>query len=254
MDNQADKVRIVILKKPYDTYRESQFTRDLLSKIFQLKLTGYQQHYPYGILPISDIDFIADHIVICLESENKELTPISGFKSVRNSVCKQFNLPFPIVAHKYGREVEKFSDYVSGIHAWMNDLELKKSEFAYNASWTIQPNLDKSVRNLVRELTYSLVCLYYTTEKIDYMINSTAALHAVNINEERMGMHYLKDSAGNKLSSFKSPTFFDQPFFIMHTIEGGFSAEFLEYSQKFKQLWDDRLVIGEKVQDEKIAA
>jgi hypothetical protein len=88
------------------------------------------------------------------------------------------------------------------------------------------------------------------------MINSTAALHGVNINEEKMGLHYLKNDQGNKMSPFPAPNFFDQPFYIMHTNEEGFSQEFVEFSLKrFGDIWNNRLIIGvEETDDEKVAA
>jgi hypothetical protein len=248
-----DDLKIVIVKRPYDSYRESQEVRDLLSKVFKLKLDGYTKYYPYGILPISDLDFIGDHILIC-KGERGNLVPISGFKFIRYSDCQTFRVPFPIFNHKFGQEIDKFSDYVEGIKCWMESLKQMGHDFGYTASWTMDPSLDKNLRNLIREMTYFLICTYPESENIFSVINSAAALHGVNIHKEKMGMQYLKAPSGEKLGAFDAPTFFGQPFYIMHTLPTGFSQSFRDECLKYKTMWENRIVIEKKIiESEKVA-
>lgn len=237
-------IKIVVLKCPYNTYKESEEMRNMLSLVFQLKLEGYMKYYPYGILPISDIDFVGDHILMC-RYENNVLIPVSGFKSIKNSVCEKFQLSFPIVQHKFGQQKEKFKNYVYGVDLWMNQLKQEGVDFAYNLSWTILPSLDRPTRNIVRELTFALMYFHYNHEGIKNVINSTAALRGINAQEERMEMEYLKDENGHALGAFESPTFYGQPFYIMHTKKTGFGSGFIEDCQKFRNLWESRLVIGD---------
>lgn len=246
-------LKIVVLKCPYNTYRESEEIRSWLSMVFKMKLDGYMKYYPYGILPISDIDFIGDHILMCRYEDGK-LVPVSGFKSIKYSVCEKFNIQFPVVQHKFGRDKDKFENYVSGIEKWMSDLINEKTDFAYNLSWTIQPELDKSTRNIVRELTFALMYFHYNQEGINNVINSTAALRGINAQEERMEMLYLKGGDGHTLGAFESPTFFGQPFYIMHTKKTGFGDLFKEDCKKYQSLWESRIIIGDTVIEKKQVA
>ncbi len=245
-------LKIVVLKRPYDTYRDSKEMRDLLSLVFKLKLDGYSKYYPYGILPISDVDFIADHILMCRYNGDM-LVPVSGFKSIKYSECLKFKIPFPIAQHKFGQETGKFSNYISGINNWMESLSSLNIDFAYNLSWTIQPEIEKAVRNTIRELTFALMYFHYNNEGIKNVINSTAALRGINAQEERMEMQYLRGGDGTKLGAFESPTFFGQPFYIMHTKQSGFGELFIKDCEKFQHLWDSRSIIGELVAEKKVA-
>lgn len=246
-------LRILILRRPYDSFRESEETRDLMTKIFKMKFDGYLKHYPYGIMPVGEIDFMGDHIVLCRQDDSG-YTPVAGFKSIKNSTCELFKIPFPVVAHKFGHNQEKFGRYVNAINHWSEKLAAQKIDFAYNLSWTMQTDLGKEDRALARDISYAMLALYYVYEGIDNVINSTAELHSVNTYQEYMGLTYLKDIENQKLPSFPAPNFADQPFYVMHTERTGFSPKFLDDCMiRFKNLWESRLIIGDK-KVEKVAA
>jgi hypothetical protein len=237
------KLKIVILDCPYDMYTTSEFTRNFLSDLFQLKLEGYQKHYPYGIMPISDYDFMATHVSICL-SDKGQLIPLAAFKSITNKICQKFRVPFPVVGHKFGVHKEKFPNHVDALHLWQEQCEERGESFAYNASWTMRNELDKDLRGICREVSYSLLHFHYHQEKIENMINSTACIHNVNTNEDAMGFKILKDRNGNFLEPFCSPVFFEQPFHLMYFDKAGLSEVFIKECEKYKDLWDARMIIN----------
>lgn len=236
-------LQIVILERPYDTYTSSPFTRELLSETFKLKLSGYTANYPYGILPISETDFMGNHIVLCLKDGGKFL-PITAFKSISNDVCENFRVPFPVINHKFGMFKDKFPEFVTALTSWQKCLEKDKKKFAYNSSWTISGEIEKELRNICREATMALFYHYYKDKKISNIINSASCVHNVEKLQEVMGFKYLQDSNGQKMSPFKSPVFFEEPFFIMHIEDDSYTEEFKKSCNQYQELWNNRIIIS----------
>ena len=244
------KLRVAVLECPYDTFTSSDFTRDFLTSIFKLKFEGYRKHYPYGIMPVSEYDFMATHVSICLE-DGERLLPLAAFKSITNVVCDKFRVAFPVVSHKFGSFKDDFPTHVEALNLWQQGCEDRQETYAYNASWTMRTDLDKDLRGICRELTYALLHFHYNHQKIQNMINSTACTHNVNINEEFMGLKYLKDKNGNFLEPFSSPVFYEQPFQLMYFDKSGLSDIFVQDCKKYQPLWDSRLVLNSKMLEQK---
>lgn len=236
------KLQTYIIKCPYDTYRESELTRTLMTDIFKLKFDGYRSYYPYGIMPVSDYDFMANHICLTLYDAEKYI-PLFAFKSITNEACKKFRAPFPVIGHKFGMYKENFMPWVEALQNWQDELDKKKVTYAYNASYTMHSTMNKDLRDLTRDISHAYLCYHYLTENINHVINSTANNHKINQIEEQMGWIYLKDKHGNKLPPFESPVFFEKPFYLMHTTENSFSEEFRKKCEPFKHLWENRVVI-----------
>ncbi|WP_408096020.1 hypothetical protein ACJVC5_13335 [Peredibacter sp. HCB2-198] len=237
------KFKVVVVECPYDIYTEDSFTRNFMTDLFKLKFEGYMKHYPYGIMPVSDYDFMATHVCLCIEEGNK-IVPLAAFKSISNEICKKFRAPFPVISHKFGMYKENFKDYVDAITQWQNNLEAKSKKYAYNASWTMRTDLDKELRNLCREISQSLFFYHYHDQDLLNVINSTACSHGVNTFQEYMGLKYLKSVRGEFMEPFKSPVFFEEPFAIMYLEEPGFSELFAKECQKYKSVWENRLIIN----------
>lgn len=244
-------LKVVVLKTPYNNFDTNAEVQSLLSNIFKLKLTGYKAHYPYGILPISDLDFIGNHVCLCLQ-ENNNLIPITAFKSVKKSACDRFQVPFPVVNHKFGMWKNNFQEFVDGINNWTESVLAEGRQPAYNASWTMDINLNKELRSLAREISMSLFYFYYNEEGITDVINSTSAKHNVNLIQENMGLEYLKDMNGEKLGTFNSPIFFQEPFYLMYLGTNGFSDNFSNECNKYASLWENRLEIDNAVENDTI--
>lgn len=238
-------LQVIVIKRPYDTYRDSEFTRNFMRDVFKLKLDGYCPRYPYGILPISDYDFMATHVCLA-HVKDGNFFPISAFKSVTSEDCKDFRAPFPVINHKFGMFQENFSVYIEALKNWENQLKGSNEIYAYNSSWTMQNDLPKDLRDLTRELSYVLLYHHYTSSNIKHVINSTSVNFKVSNYQEMMGLNYLQDSNGNILPPFNSPVFYEEPFFIMYLNENGFSELFSKRCELYKNLWENRIVINKE--------
>ncbi len=241
-DNEEADLEVIVIRRPYDTYRTSTQTRKIISDLFKLKLDGYCSHYPYGILPISDYDFMGTHVCLAIKRKD-DLFPVSAFKSISYQDCLDFDAPFPVINHKFGKYKDQFPEHVEALKSWEENLKKNNSKFAYNASWTMQSDLKGELRTAIRDVSYSLFYHYYTTEGIEHVINSTSCNYGVNKHQEAMGLKYLKDSSSQALPPFESPVFHNQPFYIMYLDQDGFSELFTRRSEKFSSIWKRRNVI-----------
>lgn len=239
-------IRVAIIDSPYDSFQNSKEVRDIMGRLWKLKLDGYKSHYPYGIMPISDVDYFANHIVICEEIQG-ELLPFASFKSITAARCKQVGIEFPIYDHMFrGCEVEA-ATHLKATKSWVADRVSEGRNVGYNASWTMCPRvlLDPELKLFMRELSTAMFYYYYTTNKIDNVIASASKTFKVNRLKEYMGFKYL-ESTGEALDAYPAKTFGDAPFYIMHLAKEDYPEKFIENSEKLKHFWDDRLELGER--------
>lgn len=247
------ELKVIVIERPYDTFTSSDFTKTFMADVFKLKFEGYCSKYPYGIMPVSDYDFMATHVCLALVNGDTYV-PISAFKSITSKVCADFRVPFPVINHKFGMYKENFKEYVSALEGWQKNLDQKGELYAYNASWTMKSDLSRELRDLTREISLALFYFHYTTNKINHVINSTSANFNVNKHQEMMGLHYLKDKNGSTMDAFKSPVFFEEPFFIMYLDQRGFSEIFAQKCKVFKDLWESRMVVNsDSITKQKVA-
>ena len=236
-------LQVLVLECPYDTFTTSEFTRELLMEIFKLKLDGYCSKYPYGVMPVSEYDFMGTHICIA-QFDGQKYTPISAFKSITSRTCRTFRTAFPAINSLFGNQREDYPEFVNAISKWQDDLDARGIEYAYNASWTMKTNLPAELREVVRNLAYGLFYLHYRTEHLDYVINATSAKFQVNKHQEVMGLKYLSDLKGEPLPALISPMFFNESYFLMYVDDGFYSDLFKRRCDPFEALWNDRLVVA----------
>jgi hypothetical protein len=247
------KLQIIVIERPYDTYRTSELTRKFMTDIFHLKMEGYCSHYPYGIMPVSDYDFMATHVCLTLQTENGYV-PISAFKSIDSNVCDIFRVPFPAINSKFGMFKNEFPVYVEALQDWEERIKSKNEVYAYNASWTMKTDLPKDLRDFTREISKALFYFYYSSAGIKYVMNSTSAHYGVNKIQESMGLEYLTRANGETLPTFISPVFFGEPFYLMYLGEKGYSKELVELAEQYKMMWKNRMVINGNTETKRKAA
>ncbi len=239
-------IRVAIIDSPYDTYQDSKEVRDVMARLWKLKLDGYKSHYPYGIMPISDVDYFANHIVICEEIQG-ELLPFASFKSITASRCRQVGIEFPIFEHMFRGCEELAATHFQATEDWLKSMVESGRNVGYNASWTMCPRvqLDPELKLFMRDLSTAMFYFYYTSNNVDNVIASASQTFKVNRLKEYMGFKYLQ-SEGKDLDAYPAKTFGDAPFYIMHLAKEDYPAAFVENSHKLKHFWDERLELGEK--------
>lgn len=237
-----EQYKIVVIENAYDFYEVDEHVRKMLADLFALKIKSYKKYYPYGILPVSAVDFFCTHLILMKKCDNSdEYEIVSGFKSITNRRCEVFRSCFPVVDHMFGQSPQ-YKDHTIAINKWID--ENSKKVIAYNASWTMKDDIaERFVRDEITTICASMMYYHYTGGNIDFIIASASAPYKVYLTKEKMGWKYFENSQG-KLPAFKAYPFFDEEFFMMYINTKDFSDSFKQSVSELKKLWDKREVIN----------
>ncbi len=235
------KLRVVILEAPYDTYQSAE-TRNLLSSTAALKLAGYQKEYPYGVLPIDTTDFFANHMLLCREN-GSSLTPVMGMKTVSLLRCQLHNMKLPVFNLINGQDLPL---HLRAMERILESAMLSNQEVGYNGSWTIDPLVrqDKDLKQFARALTVSWFVHYYREYGIPNVFAGATLRFKVEQWKEFLGFEYLQ-SEGQSLPSIDCKPFFSERVAIMCLRKVRPEADL--WARAFLPLWKSRLTVGHAV-------
>ncbi len=154
---------MVILKCPYLNWHNKN-TRELFTKMISLKLEGYQRKHFFGVMPIDQTDYIANHLLICKKEKNGDLIPISGVKSLPYDFCKVFRTDFTIELFlKKDNQLEHLH-YVQNL---IKESQESQRRISYYSSWTQSPSIrsDFELVQILKELFAAMTVLHHREEK-----------------------------------------------------------------------------------------
>ena len=231
------KLQIVVINAPYDTL-DNPLTQELLGKLVALKIAGYQKEYPYGVLPVDTGDFVGTHLIVCEELEGK-FTVLMGYKSISIERCETHHLKFPIF---HLLESEPLENYRQAVRDVLSEAVSKNESVAYNASWTISPEVsrDTVLRKICVDLTVAMMYFYYTEYKIRHIVAAAIRRFKVDRLKLFIGYNYLK-LGETVLPPVMLPTFFNEVASVMHLTE--FTPEAIELSMSYLGLWENRITL-----------
>lgn len=237
------RYKTVVLEKPYDTYQDSKFVREMLARVWKLKFDGYRAYYPYGVMPVGEMDFFANHVLIC-EDYHGELIPLAASKSISTNVCQSLNIDFPIFEHVFKGCEEASKEHIKATRQWIDERTKRGENVGYNASWTISPAIkdEPETKRLMLELSMAMYYFYYTTQGIDHIITSASKTFKVDRIQKEMGFEYLKLES-KVLDTYPAHLYNDMPFYIMTLNENKFPDFFVHKALKNEEFWSDRIHI-----------
>lgn len=232
------QLRIVTLECPYDNWSDPA-VREMFGKIVELKLKGFQREYPYGILPVDGTDFFCTHLLVCEESDNGELLPVMGYKSITLRRCKIHQAAFPLVALM--KSVGS-PEHVSAVQMRVENCEREGQELAYIAGWTIDPRVRHD-----QELTAKLNDVFKAIEVLQHSDSNTQVmtLGTLRFHVDRIccfwGFAPISCN-GEPLQPVNIPYAFGERVVVFHLKE--FTDIARAFARKYKAMWDQRIVLG----------
>lgn len=242
MKNQLAKIKIVVLHCPYTSWKDKR-TKDIFTKMIELKFSGYQHKHFYGTLPVDETDYIADHPLICFEDDNGELTPISGSKVITHSTCNFFNVGF---AMKTCLEKNQKSLHLEILNGILDNAKHSNKSVAYHGGYTILPEVrgEEKFLNTLRELFIATSILYFQHNHINELLGIGVPKYKTDDFFYKWG-YYRCTRNYEELNPF--------PLYFLGGIDGvmmhlnKFSKDALLLAEKYHYLWENRLVIGSPV-------
>ncbi len=151
-------LKLVQLEAPYDSWNQPS-TQVLFCKMVGLKLESYLTRYSYGILPFDGSDFVATHLLICEESPNGELTPLTSYKSITLERCEAHNLVFPCLSILQASQAERHTQVITDL---LKRYQKNPSEISYDSGFTIHPSarIDRAFCSELKDLLMGFVTLH----------------------------------------------------------------------------------------------
>jgi len=228
--------RIVVLDCPYNTWAKKE-TQELFTAIVGLKLKGYLPVYEHGVMPVDSYDFIATHLLVCVE-EQARLRPVTGFKSVSVGACERFNLPFPTHAVLGAERAGAHGQAVGNI---MERCRSTGKELCFDSSWTVDPEFrrHRELNLLLQELFISNIIQWHRAEQ---EVLGTGILRVrTNRFFERVGFHPV-EMDGAPLPPFEQPSLRGSHAVLIHLQEPSTFAQ--SVAMKHQPLWENRITIN----------
>ena len=233
-------LKLVILRCPYDSLRIPE-AQGLFAQLMAMKIEGYRKEYPYGILPVDTTDFFGDHYLVCSKEKDGKLVPLIGAKSTFSDRCPKFRLEFPFMNYLKQNAPPEFFESAAVIFDRNKSSEKRLS---YDSGYTISKEARSNpiLKNIVKELFSAIHVLFHSEiAKTDEILSMTATRFKVDRLFEFWGYHRLQSVEGGNLPEISLPSHYGQLAVCMH-MRGGFSAQALEAAEKYRALWEDRIV------------
>ncbi len=232
------KYKMIVLDCPIDSMSDP-FSREIFSKIIDLKIRGYSRVYEYGMLPVDTSDFVATHCAT-FEIINNEYIPLMAYKTTPLSRLKVFNLHNPLVAIAKYNNSEKHAQIVEEFVEKNNNLGF---EVYYNGGFTISPDIikDPIKRKFAWDMMTSFHAFNGEYNQSPKVIGGGTVRFKMEEKYEHMGykaMYY----NGEKLPPL--PVFFAHNDLTQFIQIEETPEEAKKISSNYQELWEDRLIIN----------
>lgn len=240
MDTELKDLKLVVLDSAYDNWSDP-FTLEMFSKLVQLKLTGYQNDYPYGVLPIDATDFVGTHFMVC-KSQAGSLSPVGAYRVVSIGKCRQHCLGFPLQSLL---KIIGSSRHLAAVERIIKNCDEKKMELAYSSSWTLAPETrnDPDFRDTINRVIFAS----HVGHRYVHGFDRGLAAGVIRFKTERafafLGYEPLKDSE-DVLSGVNFPFLFDEPVNLFYLKD--FSEMAKRNFSTLESVWANRIEISAK--------
>ena len=126
-----DGLRFVTLDCPLERWQDPD-VRAAFAEMVRLKMLGFGAQHAAGIMPVDTSDFIASHVLTCVEASDG-LHIISAFRSISTERCRAFNLTFSAESLAIAADAREHA-------AAVREFVGQDSRVGYLGSWTIHPS------------------------------------------------------------------------------------------------------------------
>ena len=231
-------LQLVVIDCPYHCWHKP-LARDLFAKMVTLKLKGFKPHYPPGALPLDTTDFLAIHVLACVQIYS-ELNPMMGYRIMPLERCNDFNIPFPALsltraanALVHARVIEEHIDRC------MRDGKT----ISYLGSWSIHPGVKRhsALHGYLRELFIASQILVHAAYGIDESIIGATLRFKVDEIHAPLGYRPLSDG-GEALEAISVAHLLNERVGVMHLPR--FTDEAHRNAEKWHANWKSRITIG----------
>lgn len=233
MEGLVENLKIVVMESPIDCISDVR-AQELFSKLVELKIKGFAKEYPYGVLPLCVSDFFADHFAIC-EEHDGDLIPIAAYRSVSHQKCKTFHSTFPIldILNELGEPAKLHKNFIENV------VKDATGRIDYDSSFTVVSEYRKNP--LIFDLINTIQYFFHKEKNSSGVFVGGVDRFKMNRYYNFMGYDELRVN-GERLPSLPV-NHLNGEIVTFYYVEQ-FSTQLAELAEKYKSVWDARLVIG----------
>ena len=231
-------LQLVVIDCPYHCWHKP-LARDLFTKMVDLKLKGFKPHYPPGALPLDTSDFLATHVLACVQNYG-ELIPVMGYRIMPLERCNDFNIPFPALSLTWAANAPV---HARVIEEHIDRCMLEGKSISYLGSWSIHPRVKKpsALHRYLRELFIASQILVHTAYGLDESIIGATLRFKVDEIHAPLGYRPLSEG-GEAFEAISVAHLFNERVIVMHL--PCFTAEAYRTAEKWNANWKSRITIG----------
>ncbi|MBD65841.1 MAG: hypothetical protein CME62_11585 [Halobacteriovoraceae bacterium] len=213
--------------------------RQLYGDLMQIKIDGYGKTYGDNVISADKADFFGTHLMVC--KKGIRLKPVLGYKSVTTKQCLDFHLKFPGLKLV---ESDASKVCVKAFEKILANAAKGGREISFDYSWAQDPNIRNirtpEVVQFFRDITMGLGVLHHQEFQIDEMMTCGVIKVKTDLFFEKMGLRKVSFD-----SKFKQKDLNGDEVHIFHTDQ--FSDYAYQVAEKYRKLWDGKIVIGSQV-------
>lgn len=237
--DRAKRLQLIVLESPYDTWNHP-LTQALFLPMIELKLKGYGRAYPYGVLAADTTDFIADHLLVCEETD-QGYVPIFGNKSIPAEKCEMHYVAFPGLSLLEDSGAMRQAAVMRKImeNAKQNNVDLR-----YAGSMTIHPKEvgNKEWQAIMRELFTTIYVKYYRNLGREFEIITGATVRFKVPEWVKKVGHVPFEENGEVLPAVQLHHLAGED--VIWTTLKEFTFEARRIADKWESLWNNRIHVA----------
>ena len=235
MNLDLKKFKVVVIDYPVYTLGDT-LCATLLGSSLQMKIDGYMATYSEKVLPMDKSDFFGTHLIFC-EEVNDEFIPIFSYKATPYDRCLKHQYEFPAFSSV---KIDAHPSCTQSIQDIINKVDKPElisfdSSWAQNLNYRFSQNIE--LKNKLKEIMMMVLVMHHIEFNIPHMITCGVVKVKTDQFFLRLGLKKLNDHANYKQISMD-----DEELVIFYNDHFSDEAYFL--AEKYRNLWDNKLVIN----------
>lgn len=232
-------LRIVVLDLPYFIW-EQQGTQDIFCEMVRLKRAGYGPEYPSNVLAVDGSDFIATHFLVCEDLGGGKYRALTGYKAVSFDRCKTHHVVFPALAMFRSSNAPLHERVLAEI---AEDCTSKRMPLEYIGSWTVDPGARDGAKDfdVIKEIVLSIEVLRHDGYTAFRTVTGAVVRFKIGRIHEFLGFEPFM--LNNQVLPPISAAFVEGEQVAMNYMKS-FTPGAKAMAEKWRAMWEDRLVVG----------
>lgn len=235
------RYQLVVIDYPVFAWDDG-LCQQLLGEAIKLKIEGYHSTYSDRVMPFDKADFFGTHLIFCEEVKDK-LVPIFFYKSAPYDRCLKHNFEFPAFTCV---KTDGHPSLVTDLNKLIKNVNAPE-KISFDSSWAQNINYrfsgDQGMKERLREIMMMVIVQHHREFNLPHMLCTGVVKVKTDQFFLRIGMQKLNEHAHH------NEYFMDGTEMVIFYARD-FSPEALIAAEKYKYLWDKKLLIdGLKLQD-----